>query len=319
MSLLIQSTNPMSKSFSSNILMIRPAKFAFNAQTAGNNAFQKENQSLSQLEIQKRALSEFDGMADILRKAGVNVLVFQDTPEPHTPDSIFPNNWVSFHSDGSYILYPMYAENRRLERNPQVLEFIKNNGFKMNNLIDYTAYELKGKILEGTGSLILDRDNLVAYACRSPRTNLDLLNQWGQEQGYKVVAFDSVDENGHQIYHTNVMMCLGDGFAILVEDSIKQMAELQSVQHQLIESGREIIKLSYEQMNHFAGNMLQVRNNKAENILVLSQQAYNALSIDQVRAIEKYSRIVYAAINEIEQNGGGSARCMMAEIFLPKN
>jgi len=307
----------MSLSFTSTILMIRPARFAFNAETADNNAFQKENQALSESYIQARALTQFDGMADILRKAGVEVIVYQDTLSPHTPDSIFPNNWVSFHAEGRVILYPMYAPNRRLERDPYILNRIEKEGYTIAEIKDYSTYEEKLIYLEGTGSLILDRENKIAYACLSPRTHLNLLITWGQDQGYRIVSFYAVDENEKDIYHTNVMMCLGHGFAIVVEEAVQNLAERNNLLDTLKNTGHEIISLSYKQMNAFAGNMLQLQNKKGEFLLMMSQKAYNALTIEQVNRIEKYTKIIFAAIDDIEQNGGGSARCMMAEIFLP--
>jgi len=297
--------------------MIRPARFAFNAETADNNAFQKENQALSESYIQARALTQFDGMADILRKAGVEVIVYQDTLSPHTPDSIFPNNWVSFHAEGRVILYPMYAPNRRLERDPYILNRIEKEGYTIAEIKDYSTYEEKLIYLEGTGSLILDRENKIAYACLSPRTHLNLLITWGQDQGYRIVSFYAVDENEKDIYHTNVMMCLGHGFAIVVEEAVQNLAERNNLLDTLKNTGHEIISLSYKQMNAFAGNMLQLQNKKGEFLLMMSQKAYNALTIEQVNRIEKYTKIIFAAIDDIEQNGGGSARCMMAEIFLP--
>ena len=242
--------------------------------------------------------------------------VVNDTPDPHTPDSIFPNNWVSFHNDGTIILYPMFAVNRRQERKPQVIQQIGSR-FDIRHTVDLTTYEPQDKFLEGTGSMVLDRDKKIAYACISPRTDKTILSDFAKKMNYRPVAFTAVDEKGRAIYHTNVMMCVADKYVVICLDSIADATERAMVVEVIKESGKEIITITLEQMNHFAGNMLQVENVKGKKLLVMSSQAYMALSADQVKKLESYNQILYASLDTIETNGGGSARCMMAEVFLP--
>lgn len=294
--------------------MIRPVRFGYNAQTAVNNAFQEAG--ADQEMVRQLAVKEFDDFVNKLRDAGVDVTVVSDTEDPHTPDSIFPNNWVSFHTDGTIVLYPMYAENRRLERKPHVLEAIQAK-FKTGATIDLSGFESKQLFLEGTGSMVLDRENKMAYACLSPRTDREVLQAFCDQLGYQPVAFTSVDANGQEIYHTNVMMCVGDRYVVICIDSITNPAERKMVEQTIAQTGKEIIDITYDQMNHFAGNMLQVQNSKGEKILVMSSQAYHSLSAAQVAALEKYNPILHSSLNTIESNGGGSARCMMAEVHLP--
>jgi hypothetical protein len=284
-----------------HILMIRPVDFKFNEQTAGNNKFQIAS---TETNVQTEALKEFDAFVDLLRKNNVDVTVVDDTLQPETPDSIFPNNWVSFHDDGSVYLYPMFSENRRLERRKEILDGLKEN-FEVNHISDLSFYEQQHAFLEGTGSMVLDRTNKIAYACLSVRT------------GYEPVAFQAADGSDFPIYHTNVMMCIGDRFAVICLDSIRDPEEKLNVTISLKGSGKEIIEISLEQMNKFAGNMLQVTNAENENLLVMSEQAFLSLTAEQVAALEQYSRIIYAPLYTIEKNGGGSARCMLAEIHLP--
>jgi hypothetical protein len=293
--------------------MIRPVNFGFNAETAVNNAFQVAGQDAA---AQEKAKKEFDGFVQLLRQNGVDVTVVNDTPDPHTPDSIFPNNWVSFHNDGTIILYPMFAVNRRQERKPQVIQQIGNR-FDIRHTVDLTTYEPQDKFLEGTGSMVLDRDKKIAYACISPRTDKTILSDFAKKMNYRPVAFTAVDEKGRAIYHTNVMMCVADTYVVICLDSIADAIEREMVVEVIKESGKEIITITLEQMNHFAGNMLQVENVKGKKLLVMSSQAYMALSADQVKKLESYNRILYASLDTIETNGGGSARCMMAEVFLP--
>lgn len=293
--------------------MIRPVNFGFNAETAVNNAFQVAGQDAA---AQEKAKKEFDGFVQLLRQNGVDVTVVNDTPEPHTPDSIFPNNWVSFHNDGTIILYPMFAVNRRQERKPQVIQQIGSR-FDIRHTVDLTTYEPQHKFLEGTGSMVLDRDKKIAYACISPRTDKTILSDFAKKMNYRPVAFTAVDEKGRAIYHTNVMMCVADTYVVICLDSIADATEREMVVEVIKESGKEIITITLEQMNHFAGNMLQVENVKGKKLLVMSSQAYMALSADQVKKLESYNRILYASLDTIETNGGGSARCMMAEVFLP--
>ncbi|GAA4333506.1 arginine deiminase-related protein [Mucilaginibacter gynuensis] len=298
----------------SNILMIRPVNFGFNEQTADSNAFQ--NRDAEQQDAQTKALHEFDSFVKILRDAGVNVIVVDDTPQPHTPDSIFPNNWVSFHDDGTMYLYPMQAENRRLERREDILRDLQDN-FKVAHVNDLSRYELEDKFLEGTGSMVLDRENKIAYACISPRTNEDVLQAFSEQSGYKTVLFHAFDQNGKAIYHTNVLMAMGSKYVVICLDTITNDDELEQVIDAFSSTGKEIIPISFEQMNHFAGNMLEIQNKDGESLLVMSKSAWDSLDNEQKELLSSYSKPVYADINTIETLGGGSARCMMAEVHLP--
>lgn len=301
----------------SHILMIRPVRFDFNTQTAASNAFQNASAKQDAQATQAAALQEFDTFVSRLRAEGVNVSVAEDTPEPHTPDSIFPNNWVSFHEDGSVILYPMYAPNRRLERRQDILDKLGRD-YLISRIEDLSDYEAKNLFLEGTGSLILDRENRIAYACLSPRADKKLLAEFGEQFGYEMMIFDSVDRGGKQIYHTNVVMCMGDRFVVICLDTIKSKAQREDVVEMFHKTGKEIVAISSEQMENFAGNMLHIANQKGESLLVMSERAYQSLLPAQVKTLEKYAKLVYSPLTVIENNGGGSARCMMAEVFLPK-
>ncbi|GAA3987030.1 citrulline utilization hydrolase CtlX [Mucilaginibacter dorajii] len=300
----------------SNILMIRPVSFGFNEQTAASNAFQ--NRDADQQAVQDKALAEFDRFVNTLRTASVNVTVVDDTPEPHTPDSIFPNNWVSFHDDGTVYLYPMQAENRRLERREDIITDLEDK-FKIGHIIDLSRFEADHRFLEGTGSMVLDRENKIAYACLSPRTDKEVLELFCEQTGYQAVSFDAADEHGKAIYHTNVLMCIGSGFAVICVDSIPNPHERIVVLESLKSTQKEVIEISFAQMNQFAGNMLEVKSEAGETLIVMSKNAFNALSSGQKTVLEKYGKLVYADINTIETNGGGSARCMMAEVHLPVN
>lgn len=297
----------------SHILMIKPVAFDFNAETAVNNAFQQQG---SNANAQQKAAAEFDGFVQQLTAAGIDVTVVQDTPVPHTPDSIFPNNWISFHDDGSIVLYPMYAVNRRAERKQQVIDSIAAK-FEVKQQIDFTAKENEDHFLEGTGSMVLDREHKIAYACLSPRTHKAVFEEWCQQMNYTPCSFYSVDENGGEIYHTNVMMCVADEYVVICLDSIRDATEKNNVLNTITESGKKAIEISYSQMNRFAGNMLQVQNKNGQRYLVMSSQAYHALSAEQVKELESYNPIIHSDLTTIETNGGGSARCMMAEVFLP--
>lgn len=299
----------------SHILMIRPVSFAFNEQTAVNNAFQVAGKEKN---IQEKALAEFDGFVAKLRAKGIDVTVLNDTPEPHTPDSIFPNNWISFHDNGSVVLYPMYAVNRRLERKPAVIEEIKKK-FTVRRTIDYSKFEEQEKFLEGTGSIVLDRDKNIAYACLSPRTDKELFGQYCEEMGFHPVLFTATDQKGGQIYHTNVMMCVADKYVVICLDSIADEQEREHVVNTIKNSGKELIDITPGQMNHFAGNMLQVNNGDGKKFLVMSTQAFESLSPQQISRLTSYNEIIHSSLNTIESNGGGSARCMMAEVHLNVN
>jgi len=296
-----------------HILMIRPVDFKFNIQTAGNNKFQQ----LSDVEnIQELALLEFDGFVELLRNNGVSVTVIDDTLEPETPDSIFPNNWVSFHENGQIFLYPMFSENRRQERRTDIIESIGKR-FKVNTVTDLSGYESQDIFLEGTGSLVLDREHKIAYACISVRTNETILSDFCAKTGYQAIIFTAMDASGFPIYHTNVMMCVGTKFAVVCLAAIPNPAEQKTLMDSLTKTGKEIIEIDLNQMNHFAGNMLEIQNNTGESLLVMSEQAYLSLSKKQINTLRQYCRVIYAALYTIEKNGGGSARCMLAEIHLP--
>ncbi|MBV8391267.1 MAG: amidinotransferase [Mucilaginibacter sp.] len=294
--------------------MIRPVNFVFNEQTAGSNAFQ--NRNAEQQRVQDKALEEFDRFVNVLRENGVEVIVIDDTAEPHTPDSIFPNNWVSFHSDGTVFLYPMMAENRRLERREDIIMQLEDE-FKIKHVIDLSHFEHENKFLEGTGSMVLDRENKIAYACLSPRTDKEVLEEFCKDSGYKPVLFHSVDQNNMDIYHTNVLMCIGSSYAVICLDSIKDEAEKQHVIHSLRSTQKQIVDISFDQMNHFAGNMLEVENKSGESLIVMSKSAWDSLNYEQKGILSSFSKPVYSDISTIENNGGGSARCMMAEVHLP--
>jgi hypothetical protein len=296
-----------------HLLMIRPVNFSFNEETAVNNAFQKSSQDE---DIQQKALEEFNSFIRLLKENGVDVTVVEDKPEPYTPDSIFPNNWVSFHEDGTVCLYPMFAKNRRLERKPEIIQLIAEK-FQVGKTVDLSAYESNHVFLEGTGSMVLDREHKIAYACLSPRTDKKLLSIFCDMQGYKPISFNARDGHGQAIYHTNVMMCVADQFVVICLDSIASRDERNLVVSTVKDSEKEIIEISLEQMDHFAGNMLQVANSKGEKLIVMSTQAYSSLSTKQIRKLESYGRIIHSSLDIIEGNGGGSARCMLAEIHLP--
>jgi hypothetical protein len=296
----------------SHLLMIRPVHFGFNAQTAVNNAFQVAGADVA---AQEKALQEFDHFVTVLHSNGVDVTVINDTPEPHTPDSIFPNNWISFHDPDTVCLYPMFAENRRKERKPPVIQQLQQT-FTITNTLDLTGYENEQLFLEGTGSMVLDRENKLAYACLSPRTHQAVLDDFCRKMGYRPVLFTAVDGAGKAIYHTNVMMCVADRFVVICLESLPNQEEFKMVQETIGNTGKELIAISFDQMNHFAGNMLQVQNRNGEKLLVMSSQAYQSLQPEQVKKLESFNRILHAPLTTIETNGGGSARCMIAEIFL---
>jgi len=296
----------------SHLLMIRPVKFGYNAQTAVNNSFQVASTDTT---VQQKALAEFDSFVSKLQANGIDVTVVQDTAEPHTPDSVFPNNWISFHEEGTIFLYPMFAINRRQERKQQVLDIV-NKKFIINTTIDLTANENEAIYLEGTGSMVLDRANKIAYACLSPRTDEKLLQQFCTQQNYTAVSFIANDANGDAIYHTNVMMCVANTFVVICLESISNEDEKNMLIQTIENTGKQIVTITLQQMNQFAGNMLQVVNNKQQPFLVMSTQAYQSLSTTQIDTLQKYNPIIHSNIKTIETNGGGSARCMMAEVFL---
>ena len=304
-----------------SIVMIRPVAFRMNEQTAVNNHYQKVLDGLLPATVNAKAQVEFDAYVEKLRAAGINVIVIDDTLEPDTPDSIFPNNWISFHENGDIALYPMFAENRRLERREDVFDILEEKGFEINDIMDYTSAEEDGIFLEGTGSIILDRENEMAYCALSPRADEELFIEFCEDFEYNPVIFEAYQTvNGERkhIYHTNVMMCIAETFAVICADCIDDKAERKMVLQKLKESGKEIILITEEQVNNFAGNMLQVRGANDERFLIMSDAAYNVLTQDQIAKIEKHCKILHACLDIIEACGGGSARCMMAEVFLPK-
>ncbi|MFV0573225.1 MAG: citrulline utilization hydrolase CtlX [Xanthomarina gelatinilytica] len=303
------------------ILMIRPVQFRMNEQTAVNNYFQ-EDLDLKNAVINAKAQEEFDVFVEKLQAVGVHVIVVSDNKELDTPDSVFPNNWVSFHEHGDVALYPMFAENRRKERREDILEHIEAQGFTIENIVDYTSAEKEGVFLEGTGSLLLDRVNKKAYCALSARADEDLFIEFCEDFEYTPViftAYQTVEGERKPIYHTNVMMCLAETFAVICLDSIDDKKERKNVLKHLKEDGKEVIAITEAQMAHFAGNMLQVRGLDNKRLLVMSQAAHDSLTTAQIKTIEKHCDILSSSLETIETCGGGSARCMMAEIFLPKN
>ncbi len=304
-----------------SILMIRPINFRMNEQTAVNNYFQ-EDLSLRDSLINLKAQKEFDDYVDKLRKFGVEVIVVSDNQENDTPDSVFPNNWVSFHKDGTMAIYPMFAENRRLERREDIIIELEKEGFLIENIVDYTSAEDQNIFLEGTGSMILDRQNKIAYCAISPRADEELFIEFCEDFEYTPVIFtanQTVGNSREAIYHTNVMMCIAETFSVICLSCIDDKKERKNVISHLKKSGKEIIDITEKQMHQFAGNMLQVKGKNNELFLVMSQAAYNSLTKEQIKKIEKHCNIISSSLETIETCGGGSARCMMAEVFLPKN
>ena len=303
----------------SSVLMIRPTRFQSNPQTAESNAFQTEP-GLPPAEQQRAALQEFERLATALRDAGIEVIVFDDTSEPHTPDSVFPNNWVSFHADGTVVLYPMEAKNRRSERRLDIVERLDTAlGFQVRHVLDLSHHEKDGHFLEGTGSMVLDRVNHVAYACLSSRTHLDALGDFAQRMDYEVVAFEAVDRDGVPIYHTNVLMNVGEKFAVICDAAIMREDQRAAVLERLGSTNREIIRLDFEQLEAFAGNMLELRAADGVPVLAMSRRAWDSLNEEQRAKLQAGARIVTAAIDDIEDSAGGSVRCMLAEIHLPRS
>ena len=302
----------------STVMMIRPVRFESNPLTANSNRFQGRNEASADQQ-QARALEEFEGLAAALRDAGIDVIAIDDTPEPHTPDAIFPNNWISMHADGRVVLYPMEAENRRTERRMDIVEQLdKETGRVVTEVIDLSEHEANGHFLEGTGSMVLDRHNRIAYACISSRTHLDPLGDFAQRMGYDVVAFDAVDSDGVPIYHTNVLMNVGEVLAVICDEAIPREEQREAVLARLRETGHEVVSLSYAQLDAFAGNMLELRNDRGERVIAMSRQALGSLDSEQRATLEANGRIVSAPIDNIESSAGGSVRCMLAEVHLPR-
>ena len=302
----------------SAVLMIRPVRFESNPHTAASNKFQGKNRS-SPEQQQIDAAVEFDGLRAALESSGIQVIQIDDTEEPHTPDAIFPNNWVSFHADGTVVLYPMEAPNRRTERRADIIDRLSTEyGFQVREVLDLSAHEDDGQYLEGTGSLVLDRVNRIAYACLSTRTHLDALGDFAQRMNYKVVAFEAVDRDGAPIYHTNVLMNVGETLAVICDEAIPRQEQREAVEKSLKETGHEVVSLSFGQMESFAGNMLELQSASGEKIIAMSEQARRSLSRSQLKTIEANAKIVSAPIDQIESSAGGSVRCMLAEVHLPR-
>ena len=294
------------------ILMVRPFQFYFNQQTAANNFFQSNINIENANEL---AIAEFDAMVEKLRAHQIKVNVVQDTKDPSTPDSIFPNNWVSTHTNGTLCLYPMYAENRRAERKSSVIEFLQSN-YKIENTLDLTDLEKEGIFLEGTGSMVLDHQNKIAYGCLSERLDKNAFNKWCDKMQFKPIAFKALDDKAQPIYHTNVLMCMANQFVVICLDSIPNEQERQMLLDSFARTNKEVIEISQDQLNHFAGNMLQVFDITEKPHLIMSEQAYKSLHTAQLKSLEKYNPLLPISIPTIEALGGGSTRCMMAEIYL---
>ncbi|HNP18625.1 MAG TPA: arginine deiminase-related protein [Fulvivirga sp.] len=310
----------MNQQNTDTILMVRPIGFRYNEQTATNNYYQRELKNLTPEQVQHKALQEFDTFVDLLRKNNIIVEVIEDTLEPSTPDSIFPNNWISFHEGGTIGLYPMYAPNRRLERREDVISSISKK-FTTTNTVDFTAFENEAKYLEGTGSMVLDRVNRLAYAAISERMNEEVLDEFCKKMNYQKVvfhAFQSIGEKRLPIYHTNVLMCVASNFVVICLEAIDDTDERQMVESTIKESAKSLIEITERQKAQFAGNMLEVVSTKGDKYMIMSSAAYHSLEQDQVRQIEKHCKILHSPLQTIETLGGGSARCMMAEVFLTK-
>jgi len=298
------------------ILMIRPASFGYNTETAVNNFFQSRTNE-EQEQLQQTVLKEFDGMVQELKNNEIEVLVINDTPEPPKPDAIFPNNWLATSPEGIVSIFPLFAQNRRAEKREDILKMLEEK-FIVKDLHDWTEYEPEGKFLEGTGSMVMDYDDKVIYACYSPRTDLSVLEKFANANGYRAIVFLATDKDGNPVYHTNVVMTVGEKFAILCEEAIEEEWELIAIRQLLETTEHEIIPITREQMHEFAGNMLEVKNKKGENILVMSQRAFFALTAEQKEKLSGFSKLLPIAVPTIEKVEGGSVRCMMTEIFLEK-
>ena len=309
------------KQTTNSILMIRPVAFRMNEQTAVNNYYQKVLDTLLPATVNAKAQEEFDNFVEKLENVGIDVTVVDDILDPDTPDSIFPNNWISFHENADVAMYPMFAENRRLERREEILDLLEEKGFQIENIVDYTDAEEDGFYLEGTGSLLLDRANGKAYCALSPRADEELFIEFCEDFDMQPIlfeAFQTVDGERKLIYHTNVMMCLGESFAVICADCIDDKKERKMVLENLKQDGKEVILITEQQVNNFAGNMLEVRGAKDKRYIIMSAAAHQSLTSKQIEQLQKHGEILYSSLDTIEACGGGSARCMMAEIFLPK-
>ncbi|MBX3119668.1 MAG: hypothetical protein KF784_11425 [Fimbriimonadaceae bacterium] len=301
---------------SDTVLMVRPAAFGYNPETASSNVFQT-GAKLDPISVHNQALDEFELFVKALKGVGVRVLVVEDTPTPQKTDAVFPNNWISFHEDGRVVLYPMLSENRRLERENPILSSLGE--YEISSTVNLIPFEEDGKYLEGTGSMVLDRENGIVYACHSPRTSPEVAAKFAEAFDYHLVMFDAVDSTEKSIYHTNVLMALGEAFVVVCLETVRDQVQLKQLQHLFAETGKEIVEINLAQMKRFAGNMLQVRNDGGERFVVLSARAYGALDPSQIEALERHGKLIPIDIPTIEQCGGGSVRCMMAEVFLPRS
>jgi len=304
-----------------NLIMVRPKHFNFNKETAENNHFQKEEKNITEIEIRDKAIKEFNSFSKLLIKKGIEVKIFNDRDDIITTDSVFPNNWISFHENGDVFLYPMYSKNRRKERRSDIIKELINMGYYVKSTIDLTYFEKENKFLEGTGSMVLDRENKICYAAVSERTNNDLLIEFCSRTEFELVSFKSYQSVGNErkeIYHTNVIMCVADKYAIICLESVDNKKEKEKIIEKLKDTNKRIIKISEDQCSKFAGNMLQVENVKNEKFLIMSESAYNSLDDKQIATINEFNEIIHSDLKTIEKLGGGSARCMIAENFLRK-
>jgi hypothetical protein len=297
-----------------SVLMVRPSAFGHNPQTAVNNAFQQKGGD--EAAIRRAALQEFNALARLLKENGVEVLVVEDTAQPQKPDAVFPNNWISFHSNGTVVLYPMFAPNRRLERDPRIMERVRER-YRVKSILNLTEHEQEGRFLEGTGSLVLDRKDHLAYACLSERTDAALVDRFSRKMGYRAVPFHASDSEGRPIYHTNVMMSVGSDFAVVCLSCVRDEQERKALRDRLVRHGREVIEIDEAQMAAFAGNILQLRSGDDRSLIVMSSRAYASFRPEQLARLESHGTILHTPLATIEDHGGGSARCMIAEIFNP--
>jgi len=305
------------KQITNEIIMVRPAHFGFNAETAESNVFQNEIEGLSTEEVSKRGLKEFDDFVSKLRDQSIHITIIEDTGAPIKPDAIFPNNWITTHESGTVITYPMFAQLRRAERREDIVQQFEET-HKISKRYSFDYYENKNQFLEGTGSMVLDRLNKIVYACLSNRTDIQLLEKFVVLNGYQKIVFHAVDPNDVPIYHTNVMMSVGETFVLICWDCIPEEIERKELQTAFERTGKEVIELSFSQIEHFAGNMLQVEKPDGTGILIMSESAFKSLEPEQVHTIQKHTDFMYAPIPTIEAFGGGSVRCMIAENFLPR-
>lgn len=301
---------------SSLVLMVEPVSFAMNQETSNTNVFQHES-SLSDSDVQKMALLEFHGVVEMLRTNGIRVHVIPDIKADQTPDSIFPNNWVSFHRDGRVVLYPMQANNRRRERRlPFILDVVNQHNLNLHHIIDLSFYEQYGKFLEGTGSIVFDHKNKLAYACKSERMHEEVLHKLCTILGYKPIVFSALDQHGTPIYHTNVMMAIADKFVVVCKDSVK--SEWSMLQDSFIATGKTIIEISHLQMNNFCGNVLELFDKQGNSVLAMSSSAFNNFTPSQKEILSQYTKLAHVDIPTIQQCGGGSIRCMICQVELPQ-